>query len=295
MESINKIQNTNHCIELLAAQRVIYREAKKYRTIRILGSFGLTIIAPIVILFFPELKITLGIVGGIWTIVAFLLSSRENSKVKEAATIQEEFDTQTFELDWNNIQCGSKMSNEIIHNSASKYNDKSDLKDWYGDLDGITTNLSILICQRSNLVWDWRLRRQFAWTIIIALLILFGLGLGISLYHSLALQTYLISIILPSASAFILGIKEVKEHFDSAKSKEALEKKINFIWEKSMTSLVSPTKLDLRQVQDKIYQLRTNTALIPEWWYDTLKGDFEKSMQNTIDRYRNEAKNKNII
>ncbi|MEY4955505.1 MAG: SMODS-associating effector domain, partial [Bacteroidota bacterium] len=78
------------------------------------------------------------------------------------------------------------------------------------------------------------------------------------------------------------------------KSKEALEKKINSMWEKSITSLVSPTKLELRQVQDKIYQLRTNTALIPEWWYDTLKGDFEKSMQNTIDRYRNEAKNKNI-
>jgi hypothetical protein len=294
MESINKIQNTNHCIELLAAQRVIYREAKKYRTIRIVGSFGLTIIAPVVILFFPELKITLGIVGGIWTIMAFLISARESSKVKEAATIQEEFDTLTFELDWNNIQCGSKVSNEIIHSSASKYIDKSDLKNWYGDLDGITTNLSILICQRSNLVWDWRLRKQFAWTIIIALLILFGLGLGISLYHKLTLQTYLISILLPSASAFILGIKEVKEHFDSAKSKEALEKKINSMWEKSITSLVSPTKLELRQVQDKIYQLRTNTALIPEWWYDTLKGDFEKSMQNTIDRYRNEAKNKNI-
>ena len=77
-------------------------------------------------------------------------------------------------------------------------------------------------------------------------------------------------------------------------AKEALEKKINSIWEKSMTSLVVPTKSELRQVQDKIYQLRTNTALIPEWWYNKLKGDFEKSMQSTIDRYRNEARNKNI-
>lgn len=294
MDTINKLQNTNHCIELLAAQRIRYSEAKKYRTIRIAVSFGLSINAPIVILLFPELKITLGIVGGIWTIVAFLLSARESNMVKEAATIQEEFDTQSFDLEWNNIQSGAKVSNEIIHRSASKYTDKTDLHDWYGDLDGINKNLSILICQRSNLVWDWRLRKQFAWTIIIALLLLFGLGLGISLYLKLSLQTYLIGILLPSASVFILGVKEVKEHFDSAKSKEGLEKKINSIWEKSMTTLVSPTKSELRQVQDKIYQLRTNTALIPDWWYNKLKGEFEKNMQNTIDRYRNEARNKNI-
>jgi len=294
MVTINQLQNTNHCIELLAAQRIRYIEAKKYRTIRIAGSFGLTINAPLVILLFPELKITLGIIGGIWTIVAFLLSARESNMVKEASTIQEEFDTQTFDLEWNNIQIGTKVSNEIIHSSDSKYTDKTDLYDWYGDLDGINNNLSILICQRSNLVWDWRLRKQFAWTIIIALLLLFGLGLVISLYLKLSLQTYLIGILLPSASAFILGVKEVKEHFDSAKSKEGLEKKINSIWEKSMTTLVSPTKSELRKVQDKIYQLRTNTALIPDWWYNKLKGEFDKNMQNTIDRYRNEARNKNI-
>jgi len=294
MNTINKIQNTNHCIDLLAAQRIRYSEAKKYRTIRIAGSFGLTIIAPLVILLLPELKITLGIVGGIWTIVAFLLSARESNMVKEAATIQEEFDTQTFDLEWNNIQSGAKVSNEIIHSSASKYTDKTDLHDWYGDLEGINNNLSILICQRSNLVWDWRLRKQFAWTITIALLLLFGLGLRISLYLKLSLQTYLIGILLPATSAFILGVKEVKEHFDSAKSKEGLEKKINSIWENSMTTLVSPTKSELRQVQDKIYHLRTNTALIPDWCYSKLKGEFEKNMQNTIDRYRNEARNKNI-
>lgn len=294
METINRNQNTNHCIELLAAQRIIYRDAKKNRTIRIVGSFGLTIIAPVTILLLPDFKIALGIVGGIWTIIAFLLSTREANKVKEAATIQEEFDTNTFELDWNNIQCGTKVSNEIIHSSASKYKDKTDLNNWYGDLDGISNNLAILICQRSNLVWDWRLRKQFAWTIIICLLILFGVGIGIALYQKLTLETYLISILLPSASAFILGIKEIKEHFDSAKSKETLEKKINSIWEKSLTSLIAPTKLEFRQVQDKIFHLRTNTALIPDWWYNKLKGDFEESMQNTIDRYRNEARNKNI-
>jgi hypothetical protein len=294
MNTINKLQNTNHCIELLAAQRIRYREAKKYRTIRTAGSFGMTIIAPLVILLFLELKITLGIVGGIWTIVAFLLSARESNMVSEAATIQEEFDTQTFDLEWNNIQTGAKVSNEIIHSSASNYTDKTDLHDWYGDLEGINNNLSILICQRSNLVWDWRLRKQFAWTIIIALLLLFGLGLGLSLYLKHSLQTYLIGILLPSASALILGVKEVKEHFDSVKSKEGLEKKINSIWEKSMTTLISPTKSELRQVQDKIYQLRTNTALIPDWWYNKLKGEFEKNMQNTIDRYRNEARSKNI-
>lgn len=292
--NINTNQNENKCLSLLASQRILYSEAKKIRTIRISGSLGLTIVAPITILLLPKFKILLGIVGCIWTIVAFLLSSREGNKVKEAATIQEEFDTFTFELNWNDIQCGTKVSNEIIHSSSSKYGDKIDLTNWYGDLEGIPNNLAILICQRSNLVWDWRLRKQFAWIIIIGLVTLFGFGLGMALYQKLTLETYLISILLPSASAFILGIKETKDHFDSAKSKEILEKKINSIWEKSMTTLIVPTKEDLRRVQDRIFQLRTNTALIPNWWYNNLKSDFEVSMQNAIDRYRDEARNKNI-
>jgi hypothetical protein len=292
--NINSNQNEKHCQSLLAAQRIIYKEAKKLRTTRVIGSFGFAILAPITILLMPDFKIGLGISGGIWTIIGFLLSNRESNKVKEAAIIQEEFDTYTFDLDWNNIQCGTKVSNEIIHSSASKYLDKTDLLNWYGDLTGISNNLAILICQRSNLVWDWRLRKQFAWTLIIFILVVFGTGIGIALYDKLTVASYLIAILLPSASAFILSIKEIKEHFDSAKSKELLEKKINSIWEKSMTTLISPSKLDLRQVQDRIFQLRINTALIPDWWYNKLKGDFEDSMQNTIDKYRDEAKHKNI-
>jgi hypothetical protein len=292
--NINSNQNEKHCLSLLAAQRVIYKEAKKLRTIRVIGSFGFTILAPITILLIPDFKIGFGITGGIWTIIGFLLSNRESNKVKEAALIQEEFDTYTFDLDWNNIQCGTKVSNEIIHSSASKYFDKTDLLNWYGDLTGISNNLAILICQRSNLVWDWRLRKQFAWTIIIFILVVFGIGIGVALYGELTVATYLIAILLPSASAFILSIKEIKEHYDSAKSKELLEKKINSIWEKSMTTFIPPSKLDLRQVQDRIFQLRINTALIPDWWFNKLKGDFEHSMQNTIDKYKDEAKHKNI-
>lgn len=287
--SISNRQNEKKSIDFLAAQRIIYLEAKKLRTIRIIGSFGLTIVAPFIMLFFPLMKSLLGIIGGIWTVIAFILSSKENTKVKEAATIQEEFDTYVFELDWNNIQCGHKISNEIIHAKSEKYKEKYKLKDWYGKIGGIDRRLSIIICQRSNLVWDWRLRKQFAWVIIISLLGLLGIGITIALYNCFSLMDYLVSIIIPSASALILGIKEIKEHFESANSKEALEKKINSIWENTILSEFAPSEIELRQIQDKIFQLRLNNALIPEWWFNRLRKEYEFSMQKTINRYITEA------
>ncbi len=291
---IAKRQNEKDSLELLAAQRFVYSIAKKFRNPRIWFSLILTAIAPIIIILFPTLKIHLGIIGGVWAIIAYLLSLDETKKVKIAATIQEEFDTHVFALDWNEILVGHKVSHEIIHNYSLKYKDKSEFQNWYGDLKGINNTLSILICQRSNLVWDWRLRRTFARVIIVFLSIFLIAGIIISTTNHLALDTYLLSILLPSASAYILGVKEIIDNFNCASSKESLEKKIYGIWEKCIENSTIPGKSEMRQIQDRIYLLRTNTALIPDYWYNKYKSDYETSMQGTIDKYKKQALNFHI-
>ncbi len=286
--SITSFQNNKESVALIAAQRNLYAEAKKLRTIRLLVSFGLAIVvAPITIILFPDYKVEVGVLSSIWIIVMFLLNHFENRKIKYAATVQEQFDITVFSIDWNNFLVGNKISPEIIANAARKHKGGIEkLRNWYGNLDGIPQNVSVLLCQRSNLVWDWRLRRYFAWTIIICLLILIGLETTIAYYTGISKQEFILGLFLPSISAIIIGVREIIAHFEIAYGKEKLEGQLTTLLDQIIAQKGDVNNQKLRQIQDKIFDLRKKAALIPDWWHNILKEEFENDMQNSNDIYK---------
>ncbi|HEY4788138.1 MAG TPA: S-4TM family putative pore-forming effector [Bacteroidales bacterium] len=286
--SISTIQNTTENISLIAAQRQLYTKAKKLRTIRITVSIILAIIiAPFTVLKFSELKVVIGILSSIWLITVFLINFFENRIIKNAATIQEQFDTTIFNLDWNKFLAGNKVSTELIVNAARKCKiEKNTLENWYGNLNEISHKTSILLCQRSNLVWDWRLRRYFAWTIIISLLLLIGIDIFIGYYIKVSFPDFILGMFLPSIPAFIMGIRETIEHFEIANNKEKLEVQITNLLDIAIDQNQNISDVDLRQIQDKIFDLRKKGTLIPDWWYKWLKGEFEEDMQKSTEVYK---------
>lgn len=291
--SITSSQNTNESINLLAAQRFLYAKAKKIRTLRIVGSLILaSIIAPITIIIFPEIKVIVGIISSIWVVIVFLLTHFETRLIRNAATIQEQFDTSVFDMGWNKFLAGNKISPEIIVNANRKYKgERKKLENWYGDISNIPHSFAVLLCQRSNLVWDWRLRRYFAWTILIFLLILTGVDGSIAYYFNISSQVFFLGLFLPSISFIIIAIRELKEHFEIADNKEKLEGQLTNLLNQYVDrdSIVSDN--DTRQIQDKIFELRKKAALIPDWWYWILKIDFENDMQSSIDMYKEKLNN----
>lgn len=291
--SITIIQNNKENIRLIAAQRYLYSKAKKLRIIRVAGSLFLALImAPLTIIFFPDFNVGLGILSSIWLVVMFLLNHFESRTTKTAATIQEQFDTTVFGLDWNKFLAGNKVSPEIIVNARGKYKaDMSTLNNWYGDLNEIPKTMGILLCQRSNLVWDWRLRRYFGWKIIICLLFLIGLDFTIAYYTKITTKDFILGLFLPSLSAIIIGVHETKEHFEIANGKEKLEGQLTSLLDLIIEEQQTVGIKELRQIQDKIYELRKKVALIPDWWYNMLKGEFENDMQNSLNIYKEKIKN----
>jgi SMODS-associating 4TM effector domain len=290
--SIATHQNTKENIELIAAQRYLYSKAKKLRTGRILISLFLAlIVAPATIILLPEFKIGVGVFSSIWVVAMFLINHFEGSTIKYAATIQEQFDTTVFAINWNKFLVGNRISIEIITNATRKYRgDRVKLQNWYGDLSEMPHNLGVLVSQRSNLVWDWRLRKYFAWTIIISLLLLIGGDTSIAYNIEISKQDFILGLFLPSISAIIIGIRETKEHFEIASGKEKLEGQLTDLLDLAVSQKQNIDNQDLRQIQDKIFELRKKAALIPDWWYNMLKGEFEKDMQSSIDVYKEKLK-----
>ena len=123
-------QNSPENIKLLAAQRCLYQQAKTLQCWRTIGTVGLAAIAPFVMLVFPQSKMVMGMVGGLWLLVSKLIfEDIEAGKIKTAAKIQEQFDINLFDLPWNSAISGNKVEPEIINSLARTFKgDKTKLE-----------------------------------------------------------------------------------------------------------------------------------------------------------------------
>lgn len=277
-------QNSNKSICLLAAQRANYTQTKNLRRWRVLGSVGLAVVSPIILTFFKDSGTALAVIGAVWTMVAILvLKGIEKNKKKRAATIQEEFDTNAFGIPWNQVLAGSTVSPEIVCTGERDCNDdREKLRDWYANTDGIPFPLDVLLCQRSNLVWDWRLRRNYGLAVAILTAVAAVIGIAVAALGDLSMTGYILGILIPSLSAYIHGIEVAKGHFESASDKEELEGKVAEMWERALQDPSSVTVEQCRNLQDRIFISRRDCPLVPDRWYYWSRDKFESDMQNAV-------------
>ncbi|OLY95606.1 hypothetical protein SAMN05444008_1302 [Cnuella takakiae] len=281
----NKIQQNlalPYSFDLFKAYSVAYDRAKQLQQIRFIISYVLSIILPLISIVNADYRPYFSIIGGIWAMIAFFITIKEKDKIKEAAKIQDEFDTRVFDLMPNETLVGSRFSEWRIKELSAQYKGNEDIKTWYGNLSHIPYPLNILTSQRSNIIWDWRLRKSYFTALLIALIALFLTGIIVSLVFKLTLAQYIISVFLPGASAFILGIKELLEHYDNYTSKQKLESKLNGIIEKFKKGNNEITDVLLRQFQDVIFLSRKCTALVPTWYYNWKKDSYNERMQTVL-------------
>jgi len=289
--SIFEHQNSPAKLKLLAAQRHFYTQAKHLQRWRVLGTIGLAAIAPLIYYLLPESRMILAIIGGVWLIVSrFVLEDIEAKKIKQAATVQEQFDVGLFSLPWNEVLVGDRVSPELINSAAADFKgDTEKLKDWYADTGNIPYPLDVLLCQRSNLVWDWRLRRHYALIVSILTALLFGLGIALAISTNLTLLDYLLALLIPSLAALLNGVEVAKAHFKIAEEKERIEKKISAFWRSGLNNPSSITREQCRDVQDCIYTLRSKRPLVPDRWYAWLRDRYQIDMQSAVAQLKSAA------
>lgn len=102
----------------------------------------------------------------IFLIDQFILEPIKQKQKKKAASIQREFDCDVLLISWNNIELPRHLPREAILTNAKKYLEKFDSKgllDWYlcSEDNQIPLSAARTICQRSNVMWDAKLRDGF--------------------------------------------------------------------------------------------------------------------------------------
>ena len=294
--SIVERQELTENIELLAAQKNAYSRAKNIIGIQMILSIPVAVCAVIIAIMKPELK---GYVA-LWGILVvifdlFVFTPWIKTLRDDAARIQELFDTNVLGLDWNEISVGKKPDPELIHEEAKNHGleekNISGLKKWYPTIiDKVPEIFGIIICQRSNVWWDARMRRKYTLCIRI-FLVSIAIGLvGYGLYEKKDMFDFLAYLVAPLASTYIFGYRQMVEHGAAADRLDKLKEISEKIWRDALSEEeLSTLKTKCRALQDQIFKHRKENPPIFDFLFKWFRDGNELLMNKGAETLVNEV------
>jgi fatty acid desaturase len=284
MNNICQQQNTERGLELLAAQRQLYSDAKRIQIISVVIGGPVVIAWSVLGAVFPPFLVYAASWGITATFLDLLVFSRLQKSVQEkAAKIQQIFDCEVLQFDWAKLNCGIRINPETIVDASNKYKRKnstySALQDWYPiSVCQLPIYQARIICQRSNIWWDANLRRRYSNWIIIILILLTTIVFLISLVGGLGLEKFLVAVIAPLTPAFVLGLRQYTEHHEAAARLDRLQENAGNLLDKIINKKLTEQDIERESysLQVEIYENRRRSPSILDWFYSLLRRKHEE-------------------
>ena len=202
-------------------------------------------------------------------------------------------------LIWNEVSVGKRPDPELIHEEAIKHGMEEEeitcLRKWYStSIDGVQETFGAIISQRSNIWWDARMRRKYALSVRVTLVVI-ALGLiSYGLYEKKDMFEFLAYIVAPLASTYIFGYRQMKEHGDAADRLDRLKEHAEKIWADAMEGKDTATlKLNSRALQDQIFDHRKKNPPIFDFLFRWFRDGNEVLMNKGADVLVNELSGRN--
>lgn len=284
--SIPKDQNTERQLARLAAQRHLYSKAKQIGIAQIILTVPVVIAWSLLIAFFPNLKVWAALYGLIVAILdAAIIDKFQKSMKIQAAKIQELFDCDILHLDWHILKIGSQPDAESINELSNKFKSSDPelmtLKNWYPQAVGpLPLYMARLVCQRANCWWDSKLRHRYCfWSGFILVLVSISVLL-IGFVGEMNLEKLVLAVLAPLSPAILLGIREYNKQNDAAERLDGLKDYVEGLWAKAVKNEITPEQIEResRNIQDIIYDCRSNNPLIYDRIYKSLRNEQEEQM-----------------
>lgn len=287
--TIQERQNAPWSIDLLAAQRQLYTEAKTWRAWRTRSVVAISLLGLLCTIVFPSALVLVGPIGAVFAVVQFCASLAEKQRTKNAANIQEQFDTAVFPLEWNPLLVGQRVDPEdVAAASRRQRGPREKLRNWYAVPDGLPYALQVLLCQRSNLRWDARLRQAYAFQVTVTMVALGVAIVALATVRVLSVGDFVLSV-MPSVGAFVLGVETVRSHRQHCTEQLDLKAKVEAAWRDGLRNPRSVRTAPLRAVQDGIYRLRVAAPPVPDRFYWSKREQFEQEMKAAAERMQQEV------
>jgi SMODS-associating 4TM effector domain len=286
MNNIPQDQNILSRLNLLAAQRQLYSDAKRIQAISVIICVPLAVAWSILIAILPKYTVYAALWGILATFLDLLFLSRlQKSTQEKAAKIQQRFDCEVLQLNWAKSNCGMEIDPETIHDASIRFIGKnknySALEDWYPISVGkLPIHQARIICQRANVLWDAQLRRRYCRWIITILALLTIIIFLIGLIGGLTTEKFVLAILAPLVPAFVSGLRQCVENGEAATKLDKLKENAEILVRETISGKSIPQDLESQSsdLQGQIYYNRRHSPLIFNWIYSRLKSKDEEKM-----------------
>lgn len=275
-------QNEEKAIAMLATQRQLYNDAKKFGAISVVLSVWLPFAMALILLFLPEESIWKSvsyILAIVSMLFSFVVDKHIADKKKLAAFIQQKFDVHVYNMPWNERIFGKdkNVNQEIVAYSKQiieNADEKERLYNWYTPaVDNWDLSTGILLCQRENFWWDVGLRKRYRLVSVIMIVFLCSLVLVMGLWknESVAMLLWRFAFIVPMLEWLFDTVKTLNKDMERLKE---LDEIIN--------NDVPKTMDELQDIQRMIFEHRKECYAIPNFIYQIFKDNDEDTARRVI-------------
>lgn len=278
---IPTLQASEEKRRLLRARGRNYRAAKVTQGILVILSVVLPIVGICLGPRVPEVQPYLALSGLILLLLETALFDRvQKDRLKRGAKLQEQFDTEVFGLPWNGFVVGAQVEYEDVRSLSAKPLSKTreaHFHAWYEECVGrLPLHLARLVCQRTNISYDARLRRKYG-NRLLTLTIVFGVGL---LYAGLTMRLnfadLVMTLMVPFMPLLTWALKEQLQQANTAASLTNLISEWDKIWTQALSGAdPEAVTTESRALQDAIYQHRERSPLVFDWVYSWFRSSNE--------------------
>lgn len=199
-----------------------------------------------------------------------------------AAKIQQQFDCNVFELQWNKYTFGTQPSLEDINSNVKSSNDE-DFINWYDrEVDTVDRMLAVIICQRINLTYDVALRKKFLSYITLICSIIFIAIMVVAFCENEGLRTTIVFVAVPLIPIIRWFFSTRKANSNNMEKCERIKKIIDDYLEKYRNNGVVFNDIDLCEIQNCIYEHRKTAFKIPDFIYNKMRSKQEEATHITV-------------
>ena len=292
MNDIVEKENQEVFIDRLLAQRNLYSKAKCFSGALLILCILVPVLLSFVKCFCPDLCYISQIVvvyGVVATILRILLKDTTDCYQGLAARVQQLFDTELFDLEWNKPLCGEKPLAEQIYKYSRK-GKRDKLANWYGEIVAeLPKSTGSLVCMRTNVTYDKGLRKRY---FICCVLVFFIAALSVivlGLVNNTGLWDAFLYGLVPLMPIVTWFIDVFKQHCKSIKVLDNLYALIISALETAGGGNEVSNEA-LTEIQNFIYLHRKSSYLVPDCVYNLFRlkseGEAQYSAQRVCEEYR---------
>jgi|GEM_PF-1195426 len=293
--TIAAAQETVESLKLLLVQRRLYSRAKVWTTVRGLGVGLVAVAAPLVAAFWQPLAVSAAAAAAAWYVLnRVLFRPLERRDATRGATAQEQFDVAVFGMPTIAVRDPRVLPEDILRIAGTskrrrKAYTEEKLRGWYPIQEDVPGRVAIAIAQRGNLAYTRCLLQRHAnlwlwllsgWAVV---------AVGISLWFSFDLATFLLAVALPVMPPLVDAVDEFLHMRAAGREREALANEIeDAIRADGSVPIRADGSVPIRPEQllawqGQLFALRRDSPLVPDWLYWVLRDRAEADMSEAAE------------